>query len=626
MSGVVGSEGDVVEDDDLDVVGDEVVDSDGGWARALSTLRRLVRPQITITDPPAGATVDWDVPVVMRDGVRLRVNVFRPEDDERHPVLVCAQPYGKDDLPVHHPRRHGYRPSPQYHLMRSAPVTHSAWASWESPDPGHWVPRGYVVINADLRGWGSSEGEPSLLSDQEGLDVHDLIEWAALQPWSTGRVGMSGVSYLAISQWMAAATRPPHLAAICPWEGFTDLYRDFARPGGILETGFLDVWGTIMKRRSHGQVDLRREVHDRQLFDDWYAARNRDIEAIDVPALVCGSFSDHNLHSRGSFEGFRRIASTQKWLYTHRRPKWQTFYSPEALEAQQLFFDHFLKDEDTGITDQPAVRVEICEDRTTVVDVRHVTSWPPPLTEWRTLRCRAGDDSATGTLDAAPPAAADDATTSFRGRGGRASFTHRFSQDTDVVGPMLLNLAMSLQGTDDFPIIAGVRKFRDGTEVTFEGSYGFQGDLVTHGMLLTSHRGEAPKQSLPYQPFHPHTTPAPLADDEKVQVCLSLLPSATRFRAGDELRLDIQGHWFHDRDPVHGQFPVGYHTDVKGVCTLHVGPDDGTTLVIPVLPAEPSGPPVTPESRWQKLDVAAGSRVASRSAPETLVARKERRP
>ena len=109
-------------------------------------------------------------------------------------------------------------------------------------DPGHWVSRGYVVVNADLRGWGKSDGAGELFSDQEGLDCHDLIEWAAMQPWSNHRVGMSGVSYSAISQWAAAATRPPHLAAICPWEGFTDFYRDFARPGGVLENGFLSMW------------------------------------------------------------------------------------------------------------------------------------------------------------------------------------------------------------------------------------------------------------------------------------------------------------------------------------------------------------------------------------------------
>lgn len=572
--------------DTLNLVGEDVRDRDGSWSRALSTLRRLVHPDITVTDPPKDAAVDWDVPVPMRDGIRLRVNVFRPDDAEHHPVLLCAHPYGKDQMPLHHKTRHGYRPTLQYHLMRSAPLTHSAWTTWEAPDPAYWLKRGYVVINADLRGWGTSEGEPDLLSEQEGLDIYDLVEWAAQQPWSTGRVGMNGVSYLAVSQWIGAATRPPHLCAICPWEAFTDFYRDFARPGGILETGFLTLWGTMTKRSSHGKVDLRGAAHDRPLFDDWYAARDRDIEAIEVPALVCASFSDHNLHSRGSFEGFRRIGSAQKWLYTHRQPKWQAYYSAEGLDVQARFFDHFLKGEDTGISEQPPVRLEIREDRTTVAEVRYVASWPPPRTEWRTLRCRAGHRPKAGTLEEAQPgmpAAPDDEAVSLHGRSGRASFTHRFAGDTNVVGPMLLRLTVSVDGADDFPVVAGVRKFRDGKEVTFEGSYGFQGDLVTHGMLLASHRAQDPEQSLPYLPYHPHTMREPLTEGEKVELQIGLLPSATLFRAGEELRLDVQGRWFHARDPLHGQFPVAYHTNAKGTCTLHLGPDDGCTLMIPVL-------------------------------------------
>lgn len=226
--------------------------------RAGTALRRLLRPPVTITDPPAGATADWDVAVPMRDGIRLRANVFRPATGGPWPVILCAHPYGKDDIPLRHRTRRGrYRATVQYRLMRTAPVTHSAWTSWESPDPGYWVGRGYAVVNADLRGWWRSEGEPTVLSAQEADDVHDLIEWAGTQPWSTGRVGMSGVSYLAITQWAGASTRPPHLAAICPWEGFTDLYRDFARPGGILETGFFRVWSTVTERRSKGRVDLR---------------------------------------------------------------------------------------------------------------------------------------------------------------------------------------------------------------------------------------------------------------------------------------------------------------------------------------------------------------------------------
>jgi predicted acyl esterase len=545
-------------------------------SRAWTTMRRLLRPPVTITDPPAGAVAEWDVPVPMRDGIRLRVNVFRPASGGPWPVIVCAHPYGKDDIPLHHRTRRAYRSSVQYRLMRSAPVTHSAWTSWESPDPGHWVGRGYAVVNADLRGWGTSAGEPSALSEQEGLDIHDLVEWVAEQPWSTGRVGMSGVSYLAISQWAGAATRPPHLAAICPWEGFTDFYRDFARPGGLLETGFFTVWSTVTKRRSAGRVDLRTPARGRPLVDAWWADRNRAIENIDVPALVCGSFSDHNLHSAGSFEGFRRISSTRKWLYTHRGPKWSVYYSPAALAAQARFFDHFLRGVDTGILDDLPVRLEIRDDRTTVTRVTAESHWPPAGIRWRTLR--GGADGALGA-DAAP------GTVTFAVRRGRAVFTHRFTEDTDVVGPMLLALHVSIDTGDDLPVFAAVRKVRGGREITFEGSFGFLGDPVTHGVLLASHRAVDPDRSRPHEPFHPHAARQPLTPWVPVRLEIALPPSATHFRAGDELRLDIRGRWFHGRNPILGQFPAGYQRLGRGRCTLQLGPEGGCELQIPVLPS-----------------------------------------
>src|SRR5690606_24481803 len=178
----------------------------------------------------------------------------------------------------------GYRIPKQYRLMaQSEPLTHSAWTSWEAPDPAHWVPRGYVVVNADPRGWGHSEGTGELLSEQEGIDCHDLIEWAAARDWSNGRVGMTGVSYLAITQWAAAATRPPHLAAINPWEGFTDAYRDFAYPGGIREDGFTILWSTLQRLQRRSPVTFRRDQKANPLDNAWWRARNREIERIDVP-------------------------------------------------------------------------------------------------------------------------------------------------------------------------------------------------------------------------------------------------------------------------------------------------------------------------------------------------------
>ena len=543
---------------------------------AWGQLRRRLFVPVTITEPPAGVLAEWNVAVPMRDGVLLRANVFRPRDDAQHPVLVCAHPYGKDNLPRRRRFRAGYRTPLQYRMLQTGPVTHSAWTGWEAPDPAYWVQRGYVVINADLRGWGKSDGVGELFSAQEGLDCHDLVEWAGGKSWSNGRVGMSGVSYLAISQWAAAASRPPHLAAICPWEGFTDFYRDFARPGGIRENGFLAVWTTGLRLGQHHPVDVATQSRRRPEYDQWWAARDRAIENIQVPALICGSYSDHNLHSRGSFEGFRRIGSEQKWLYTHRGQKWSTYYSAEGVRVQAQFFDHFLRGTDTGILQTPPVRIEVREDVSTITDVRYTTSWPLPDTDWCTLYLGSDDT----LLDTPSPTVGEH---SFDIRRGRLSFTHQFAQDTEIVGPMLLTVPISVTGADDVAIVAGVRKFRHGREVGFHGSYGFPHDLVTHGMLLASHRRIDPARSLPHLPYHPYTEREPLVQGQPVELQIELLPSATLFRAGDELRLDLQGRWFFSRNPLIGQFPPAYAVTTRaGTCTVHTGGPHQAHLTVPI--------------------------------------------
>ncbi len=126
----------------------------------------------------------------------------------------------------------------QYRALRQTDrIRFSSLTGWEAPDPAWWTEHGYAVVSCDVRGAGTSEGRVRFFSDQEGEDVYDLIEWAARQEWSTGTVGLLGVSYLAISQWKAAALGPPSLKAICPWEGFTDAYRDMLRPAVSVRTG-----------------------------------------------------------------------------------------------------------------------------------------------------------------------------------------------------------------------------------------------------------------------------------------------------------------------------------------------------------------------------------------------------
>ena len=573
--------------------------------RSVLRVRRAVRPLVTITGPPeTGVRYEHDVEVRVRDGTVLRVNVFRPDGPGEFPVLMSAHPYSKDIRPAW--RRGRWRVPFQFRMLpQSEPFSISAWTSWEAPDPSFWVPRGYVVVNADLRGWGRSDGEGELLSAEEGRDYHDLIEWAAAAPWSTGKVGLTGVSYLAITQWAAAAERPAHLAAINPWEGFTDLYRDFGRPGGIREDGFVRIWSRVLARQHRSPANLGREMARRPVIDDWWRDRNRDLEAIEVPALVCASFSDHCLHSRGSFEGFRRIGSPQRYLYTHRSPKWSAYYSAAGLDAQTRFFDRFLKGQGSGLDDRPPVRVEVRSDGRTVATVHHADTWPPAGVGWRTLLLdaagsTAGDGAGTDRLvedggrPGGPAVPGVGVGVAAFDRRRAATFVHRFVETTDVVGPMWARLVVSVTNRDDAHCFVGVRKVRNGCTVGFEGSYGFTDDLVTHGMLRLALRGTdgGPDEwEPPWAPAHPSTSVEPMRRGVPATVDIELHASATRFEAGEELHLVVQGGWFFPTNPLFGQFPAHYRRGPAARCTLHTGDGIGAASALHLL----AGPPLEGE-------------------------------
>jgi predicted acyl esterase len=490
---------------------------------------------------------------------------------------LCAHPYGKDVLPRHTPL--GYLPLARYRFLRQPdPITFSALTTWEAPDPSYWVPRGYAVINLDLRGFGRSEGVGTMFSDQEAADYAEVIEWAAGQTWSTGRVGLNGVSYLAISQWKVAALRPKALAAICPWEGFTDVYRDVAYPGGVREDGFMPFWANMSEGQGHTSGSLRAEQLAHPEFDDFWAARTPELERIQVPALICASFSDQGLHSRGSFEGFRRIASPHRFLYTHRGGKWSTYYGPEALALQTRFFDCFLKGEDNGMRDAAPVHLEVRSTRQKVHTAREERGWPLPGLRWTRLHLAPGElrdetVAAATSLHLEVP-------------GGSARFEFRVRDPMELSGPMKLRLYVELANATDAHLFAAICKVQgrpDGApcDVPFEGPYGFGCDVVAKGWLRIAHRRLDEARSEPHRPFHPSDRAEPLPIGHVAPLDLEILPSATHFESGDRLDLLVQGRWFWRRDPLFGMFPSTYAASPRATVILHLGGDRDAHLLIP---------------------------------------------
>jgi predicted acyl esterase len=254
------------------------------------------------------------------------------------------------------------------------PEQKSEHSAWETPDPKYWTSQGYAIVRVDERGLGQSPGVLDTMSRGTSEAFFDAIEWAAEQPWSTGKVGLLGISYYAGSQWRVAALQPKGLAAIIPWEGMSDYYRDRCRHGGILSNDFIRFWwnrqvitnqyGKPGRKESNWgpntiEGDLSEEERAQNRNDQnidnasshfrdqpYYASKEYDMSNIQVPLLSVANWGGILLHLRGNVEGWAHAGSKFKYLRfivgRHDLP----FYYKKEVELQRSFLDAFLKGED----------------------------------------------------------------------------------------------------------------------------------------------------------------------------------------------------------------------------------------------------------------------------------------
>ncbi|MHB8763954.1 MAG: CocE/NonD family hydrolase [Deferrisomatales bacterium] len=530
-----------------------------------------------------GVLIERDVAVPMRDGVRIYADVFRPADESTPvPPLVAWGPYGK----------HGPTRMDKQFPKAGITAALSPYTAFEAPDPVHWVSQGYAVLNVDPRGTWFSEGTATYLSPEEGQDEHDMIEWAGTQPWSNGKVGLIGVSYLASSQWNAAATCPPHLAAINPWEGWSDSYREVVRHGGMPETSFWPYlpgrWGRSVTRIE----DLERETREHPWLDGFWASKVADLAKITVPAYVVASWSDQGLHTRGTLEGFKKISSRDKWLEVHGRKKWAYFYEPESVRRQQAFFDRFLKGLPTEVADWPKVRVE-ARQRYYVGAFRSEAGWPIARTRYTRLHL----DAATGSLG--PERVAAEATCRYAAAydaDDEVRFELRFDHPTDLIGHAKLRLWLAAEGADDADVFVVLQKLDAAGEVVPFAYYAqFEDGPVALGWLRASHRELDPERSTEHQPVLAHRREQKLADGVAAPLEIEIWPSGTRFAAGEGLRLTLRGSDFKKPEaapaPVAGlpptvrRSPLALHEDTvnRGHHVVHTGGRYDSYLLVPVV-------------------------------------------
>jgi len=518
-----------------------------------------------------GLLIDRNVEVTLRDGVRILADIYRPADrpDGPMPVLLGWSPYGKHGL--------------SDRLWPPSGVQEgwmSRFTAFEAPDPAYWCAHGYAVCFADPRGAWLSEGELRHNGIGEGEDCYDLIEWLGVQPWSNGKVGMTGVSYLAAIQYLVAQLKPPHLAAINPWEGFSDWYREFAYHGGIRETGFVPRGSANLRFSTTRYEDTNANVQAHPLHDAYWESKDVDLSAIDVPAFVVASWADQGLHTRGTFEAFRHFSSKQKWLLAHGQKKWAHFYMPESRERARAFFDQFLKGEARGVEQWPPVQIEVRESAQ-AWQTRDEREWPLARTDYQALWL----DASSGMLSTAPVTAAAQISYDPLDEAGEALFDHRFEAETEITGYMKLKLWVEAQDADDMDLFVAIQKLdAQGEPVGMTFYAFFENGPVALGWLRASHRALDETRSTPWQPVHSHRKEELLEPGVPVPVEIEIWPSSTLFRAGETLRVVVKGMDIY-REGL-PNLPFARHEELrnKGQHIIHAGGDFDSHLLVPVIP------------------------------------------
>ena len=555
-----------------------------------TTIKAVVGNDHTeIYELPQGIVVERDVMIPTTQGPKLAANIFKPSIGTSWPVIMCCTTYGKDLHPLDYTLA-GRGPANRSIGLDMGDMRVSEATPFEAADPGYWVPHGFVVIHVDALGSGKSEGEAALGLGDAVVDAFcDAVGWAADQDWSNGKVGLNGVSYLAAVQWRIAARQPRGLAAIVPWEGFTDVLSDVVCHGGIPETAFFPWWMSGEKSASPKDDGGPFFSCEKPVVDPGPLATfvglplgltpNRadfpvtevDFQSIEVPLLTCASWSAQGLHSRGAMNGFVRSASQHKHLYTHGRHEWTVSNSIESLEHQRLFYERYLLDRDVHV---PVVHLEV-RHSLEKYETRNESVFPPESA----VKVPLFLDAERGTLTEESPAEPATLAYGSESPNDRLIFRHLFSRDTEISGPMALRCYMSIESGFDLDLFVGIRKLDPrGQEVQFWNRLS-RHDIVTRGWLRASRRPDPLSVKDSLTPLANYDREAPVVCGEIIELNVEILPSSTFFEAGSSMILELRGRDITELPNFqhHRIFNCGSHT-------LYTGPDHLSRLRVPMIP------------------------------------------
>lgn len=530
----------------------------------------------------------FEIEVVTRSGLAVRADVYLPQGGEGpYPTLLAASPYQK--------------------ALRHLPATWT-FPYVETGPIGLYLEHGYAYVWMDVPGSGRSEGTWDPVSREEGEAIHDLIEDVAARPWSTGRVGMIGQSYLSWSQWNAARTRPPHLVTIAPYDGASDMYRDWMYQGGIPALMFPIVWVSPVLLLNHQALGHDIYGGDRYRFlldmwshpldDEWHRRRSPywELEAVDIPVLSIGIWGKRALHLRGNIEGFKRVGGPKQLLVAHP-DTWagaQMLFASREFHEQELlpWYDHHLKGVDNGVMERPRVRYFVEGGGTH----RSAVDWPPPGAaprQWFISSQRSGAVASLndGSLVEDVPDAHSDATswsypdfgwvdgTTTYDEHGMPDPTARvvtftsapFDRDREFAGEGVLVLHVS-SDQSDADVMAKVN-------VVSPPVPGRPPRVrrATQGWLRLSHRAEDPERSTELRPFHSHEREQPIEPGTIYEVRVSLLPMGFMVHAGERLRLELSNN----DSPITDAPSTHYYGLKVGTDTYHHDASHPSRLVLP---------------------------------------------
>jgi predicted acyl esterase len=524
------------------------------------------------SEPLYGIIFEQDVEIVTRDGTTLRADIYRPDVAGDFPVLMSLSVYQKslDRVLPHEP-----------------PFTHV-----ERPEPDFWTSRGYVLAFVDSRGTGTSSGQSDIWSMQETYDYYDAIEWAGVQSWSNGSVGLIGVSYYAITQWNVAGLQPPSLKTIVPWEGWADMYRDSVFHGGLFNQGFygrwwLDVRGKQLLENQRADnssalsEDLLYNFMSHPLDSPWWdnVKARAQFDQIKVPLYSSGNWGGWNHHLRGNIDGYVRSASENKKLQMHIGGHVDAFYSDEGKTELLRWYDYWLKDIDTGIMDEPPIKLCV---RTSLRECewRFENEWPLARTQYReyyltTSPADVVDDAIHDLMLSDQPLARPAELSYASGpeaysRANRGLPTVSFVSEpleeaVEVTGHINLVLWVS-SDTDDMDLFAYLRNMAP------DGSV----ETATRGILKVSHRRLDPELSTAYRPIYLHEREEKLIPGEIVPIEVEIWATSMVFEPGHRIRLDIDAH-----DGSHYFSAYNLYDN-----SIYVGGEYPSRLILPIIPIQ----------------------------------------